>query len=173
MDEDFYYYKKAVPLSTLKSWREEILSTAKWEHTGWSGDPKEPFRHWAYYPPVIEGTYLHIWDGFLSKTFLDHNLVLEPTRCILNSYNHGDSSWLHTDCDSSKSWTAIIYLNEYWDLNWGGETVIVRDGAVSECFSPLPGALCMFKSNLLHGPRPVSREAEFPRIGLTYQCIRQ
>lgn len=166
---DWYEYPAEIPLQTLKSWREEILSTAKFSHTGWSGAPKEPFRHWCYFPPG-EGIYMDIFNC-LNESFKEEGLNLVPSRFIVNLYNHGDSSWLHTDSTLDTNWTCVLFMNEYWDLNWGGELVLIKDNEIYKAWTPTPGKFVLFKGNILHGPRPVSREADFPRIGLAIQCI--
>lgn len=168
---DWYEYKNEIPLSTLKSWREEILSTAKFEHTGWTGAPKEPFRHWCYAPPY-EGVYAKLFDC-MNESFKEDGLLgLVPERLLLNVYNHGDSSWLHTDTDSEGYWTCLIFLNEYWDINWHGHFVLVKDNEILKAFAPTPGKFIIFKSNILHGATPVSREAYFPRMALAIQCSK-
>jgi hypothetical protein len=88
----------------------------------------------------------------------------------MNLFAHGDSSWLHTDSKSSKDWTVILYMNDWWDIMWGGDTVIIEDNEILHSCAPTPGKMFLFRSDLLHGASPVSREALFPRFGLTYQC---
>lgn len=166
---DWYEYKNEIPLNTLKVWREEILATAKFEHAGWTGAPKEPYRHWCYVPDY-GGIYKRIFEC-LNESFIEDGYTLKPQRVLLNVYNHGDSSWLHTDSEESNGWTALLFLNEYWDINWGGDFVLVKNNEIYKAFAPTPGKFLLFQGNILHGARPVSREAEFPRMALAIQCI--
>lgn len=166
---DWYEYNNEIPLNTLKSWREVILATAKFEHSGWTGAPKEPYRHWCY-APDYEGIYKKIFEC-LNESFVEDGFKLKPERLLLNVYNHGDSSWLHNDNDLETAWTTVLFLNEYWDINWGGDFVIVKNNEIYKAFAPTPGKFVLFKGNLLHGARPVSREAQFPRMALAIQCI--
>lgn len=165
----WYEYNNEIPLNTLKAWREEILATAQFGHTGWTGAPREPYRHWCY-TPAYGGVYKKVFEC-LNESFIADGFNLKPDRLLLNLYNHGDSSWLHTDNDDSNAWTAILFMNEYWDLNWGGDFALIEDNEIHKAFAPTPGKFLLFQSNVLHGARPVSREAEFPRMGLTFQCI--
>jgi hypothetical protein len=165
---DWFEYKNEIPLNTLKTWREEILSTAQFTQEGWSGAPKEPFRHWCSYQ-AVSGLYLNIFNC-LNESFKEEGLNLKPERAIINIYNHGDSSWLHTDTLSGDNWTAILFMNEYWDINWHGHFVMVKDNEIYKAVAPTPGKFILFKNSILHGPSPVSREAQFPRIGLAIQC---
>lgn len=165
---DWFEYKNEIPLNTLKAWREEILSTAKFEHSGWTGAPKEPYRHWCYVPEY-SGVFKKIFEC-ISESTREDGLDLKVERLLFNVYNHGDSSWLHTDTDKSGYWTILLFFNEYWDINWGGDFVLVKDNEIYKAFAPTPGKFVAFESNILHGARPVSREAQFPRMALAMQC---
>lgn len=166
--ESFREYLNEIPFNTVRNWSTTLLSGLQWEFVGWSGEAKEPYRHWASYPE-LKGEIRKIWDA-INYSFKEDGFNLRPERVIANLFNHGDSSWLHKDCDQDDAWTAILYLNEQWDLNWGGETILVESNEILKSFAPTPGKFVLFKSNILHGPRPVSREAPFPRFGLTFQC---
>lgn len=168
---DYYEYIGEIPYNTHVSWSRKIMEFGHWQPGGWSGNPKEPYRHWtAYWKWEDEDSVIKdIWEC-INFSFTQDGFNLQPARVIGNLYAHGDSSWLHIDSPRENDWTAIIYLNETWDLNYGGETVIVKDNEIEKAFAPTPGKFILFKSNLLHGPRPVSREAPFPRFGLTFQC---
>ena len=165
---EYKEYIGEIPINTVRTWNEVFMKKLPWELVGWSGAPKEPYRHWAAYPPR-EGEVARVWD-MLDYAFKEDGFNLSPRRVIANLFAHGDSSWLHKDCESDTSWTAIVYLNDYWDLNWGGETVLVEGNEIIKAFAPTPGKFILFKSNIIHGPRPVSREAPYPRFGLTFQC---
>lgn len=169
MNEDYKEYLNEIPLNTIKEWNRSLMETTEWKLSGWSGDPKEPFRHWTCFFPELTGVVKQIWDC-INFSFKEDGFVnLKPDRIIANLYGHGDSSWLHRDSELPTSTTAIIYLNDYWDLNWGGSTIIVKDNEIERAFAPTPGKFILFKGSLLHGPTPVSREAPYPRLGLTFQ----
>ena len=159
-------------MNTVKHFSNHIMESKDnepWKHTGWTGDFGEPFRHWCKYPEFA-GIYREIWDS-IEPEFEDRPPI-RPERVVVNGYNHGDSSWLHKDAISSGHWTAVVYLNESWDMNWGGETILVRDGGdIIHSAFPFPGRVILFDGRVLHGPRPVSREAPFPRLGVAFQCI--
>jgi hypothetical protein len=161
-------YLNEIPYNTIKIWGETLMKGLPWQYVGWSGAAKEPYRHWAAYPELSKEV-LSIWNT-INFSLKEDGLQLQPERVIANLFAHGDSSWLHKDCDLDSAWTIIIYLNDYWDLNWGGETILVENNEILKAFAPTPGKFIAFKSNILHGPRPVSREAPYPRFGLTFQC---
>jgi len=169
MDQiDWYEYNNEIPLNTLKAWRDEVLATAQFQHVGWTGAPKEPYRHWAAYPEV-DNLYKQIFFC-LDESFKEDGFNLTIDRIIVNSYNHGDSSWLHTDSEKESAWTVLLFINDYWDLNWGGDFILVKDNQIYKSFACTPAKFVLFKSNILHAARPVSREAQFPRMAIAFQC---
>lgn len=157
----------------MKHWNSTILSNndnENWQHSGWSGDFGEPYRHWCKFPE-FKGIYKEIWN-FIEPDLDIRDLVVG--RTIVNAYNHGDSSWTHKDSTLPDNWTVIVYLNDIWDINWGGETSLFGIGGdIILSVLPTPGRVILFDGRILHGPRPVSREAPFPRLGLTFQCTKQ
>jgi hypothetical protein len=161
-------YRQEIPINTVKQWSRQLLSEAHWEPIGWSGESKEPYRHWACYPKY-EGILINMWKA-ISPSLEEDGITLIPKRVIMNLYSHGDSAWLHKDSDDSKDWTVIIFLNEFWDINWGGDFVLVEDQEILQSFMATPGKFVLFKSNILHACRPVSREAPFPRFSVAFQC---
>lgn len=162
-------YRNEIPLNTIQTWSSALLADAKWEHVGWTGNPREPYRHWASYPPK-EGLLAQIWT-FLDESLREDGIFVKPERIILNLYNHGDSSWLHKDSDNPEDYTVILFANNHWDVNWGGDFALVGDDReIIQSLAPTPGKFIAFRSNLLHAARPVSREAPYPRFGVAFQC---
>lgn len=167
----FREYRKEFPINTIRTWSRQLEEQIEWSYTGWTGEAKEPLRHWSHVCDFESiGLLGEIWSS------IDHGLRedgfnLRPQRILANLFAHGDSSWIHTDSKNSADWTAILYLNDYWDINWGGDTVLIEDNEILHACAPTPGKVFLFRSDILHGARPVSREAPYPRFGLTYQCV--
>lgn len=161
-------YRNEIPLNTLKSFSRDLLDGAHWQHIGWTGNAREPYRHWASYPNM-EGTVKKLWD-FVNDSLILDGLSLKPQRTILNLFDHGDSSWIHHDSEDPKDYTVVVFLNEHWDINWGGDFVLISGNEIIQAFAPTPGKFVVFQSNILHGARPVSREAPYPRFGVAFQC---
>lgn len=168
---EYKEYLGEIPHNTLVTWYSDISRNIPFTLMGWTGIPKEPFRHWAAYPKLEDYQVLQdIWKH-VNEIFIDEGLNLTPERVIINQFNHGDSSWVHKDCEQDNAWTVVIYMTPYWDLNWGGDTIIIKDNEIVKCAAATPGKIFLFKSNLIHGARPVSREAPIPRTGLVFQCV--
>lgn len=161
-------YRNEIPINTVKQWSRQLIEEAHWEPVGWSGEAREPYRHWACYPDY-DGILKNIWQG-ISPSLEEDGFYLTPERVIMNLYSHGDSAWLHRDSDDPKDYTVIIFLNESWNINWGGDFVLVEDEEILSAFACTPGKFVLFQSSLLHACRPVSREAPYPRFGVAFQC---
>ena len=53
--------------------------------------------------------------------------------------------------------THLIYLNEEWNIDWGGETVFVINGEIEKAVIPKYGRLIIFPGNIYHAARSVSK----------------
>lgn len=115
-----------------------------------------------------------IWKIITSAIGEDRSLF----RVYVNGYTYGTDAYAHKDdtwmkgigADSSE--TAIVYLNNIWDKDWGGETVIFDDEDEIE-FSVLPkfGRILIFDSNKWHAARPLTRACGELRSVLVFKTI--
>jgi hypothetical protein len=161
-------YKNEIPINMVDQWGRSLASSTQWSFSGWSGNPLEPYRHWSAYGE-LKGEIKEIWDC-INYSFKLDGFNLKPERILLNLFNHGDSSWIHKDSEEPNSYTAVIFLNHMWDINWGGDTVLVDGDEIITTFTPQPGKFVLFNSSYEHGARPVSREAPYPRFAIAFHC---
>jgi len=101
-------------------------------------------------------------------------------RVYINSYTFGTDGYAHKDDtwisknfgDDALSETIIIYLNEKWDIDWAGETVIFdQEQEIEKSVLPKYGRILVFDSNKLHAARPVSRACTELRSVLVFKTI--
>ena len=105
-------------------------------------------------------------------------------RCLLkayvNGYTYGTDAYLHRDDSwitkqygkNSVSETIIVYLNENWNPDWAGETVIVsEEGEIELSILPKKNKVLVFDSNKLHAARPVSRSCPELRMVLVLKTV--
>lgn len=125
------------------------------------------YRHWAteiklealVRQPIFEVTCRAV-EGFSTGGF-----AYRPYRAYTNVASFGDILFTHTDClPDQHDLTALWYLCEDWDLEWGGETVFYDAADEIACaIRPRPGRLVVFDGAIKHAGRPPSRQCYAPR----------
>lgn len=102
-----------------------------------------------------------LWDHVIS--YIGDRALL---RAYTNGYTYGTDGYLHKDDvwiskvfgADALSETVIFYLNDSWDPDWAGETVIFDDEKeIEKSVLPKFGKMLIFDSNKLHAARPLSR----------------
>lgn len=121
----------------------------------------EPFDHFLM-PFINKHKEVYsLWNSL--KSVIGERILL---RSYINGYTYGTDAYAHLDDSwitdkfgsNTLSETVIIYLNQEWDIDWAGETVIYNDQRDIEA-SVLPkfGRVLIFDSGKLHAARPLSR----------------
>lgn len=78
--------------------------------------------------------------------------------------NGSGINWHHDETDRM---AATIYLNEFWDLNWGGLFLFQgENGQNSGWINPHFNRCVWFKSPLWHYVSLVSKAAPYPRLSI-------
>ena len=134
-----------------------------------------PYDH-ALMPYIQRHKELNsIWE--VIQGVIGHRALL---RAYINGYTYGTDGYSHTDDswinkihgNDKLSETVIVYLNDNWNIDWAGETVIFDDSKEIEA-SVLPkyGRVLVFDSNKLHAARPLSRTCKSLRTVLVFKTI--
>jgi len=97
-------------------------------------------------------------------------------RAYVNAYTFGTDAYFHRD-DSRMSdgkrvvtKTAIVYLNDVWKSDWGGETTILdNSGEIEYSVFPKKNRVLFFNANLSHSARPLSRNCPILRAVLVFK----
>jgi hypothetical protein len=101
-------------------------------------------------------------------------------RCYVNGYTFGTDGYAHVDDNwilrdygtEANSQTIIVYLNDTWDIDWAGETVIFDDNKDIElAVLPKFGKVLAFDSSKLHAARPLSRYCAVLRSVLVFKTM--
>lgn len=117
----------------------------------------------------------HLWN--VVKNFIGERSLL---RVYINAYTFGTDGYAHKDDiwipknfgEDALSETVIIYLNEKWDIDWAGETVIFdQDNEIEKSVLPKYGRVLAFDSSKLHAARPISRACTTLRSVLVFKTI--
>jgi SM-20-related protein len=157
----------------IKLW--SILNRAGFTRTEIARPDTAEHRHWATEIPV---------DALPSMPFLAPTLsatkdfapavAYRAYRSYVNVAHYGDMLFTHTDClPGAGEITALWYVCDRWDHEWGGETVFYdANHDVRAAVSPKPGRLALFDGALLHAGRPPNRICYQPRYTLALKLER-
>jgi Rps23 Pro-64 3,4-dihydroxylase Tpa1-like proline 4-hydroxylase len=111
-----------------------------------------------------------IYKIFSQKLFniFEEVKSLNIYRMYINCFAPLEWPYFHTDIDSPYNGiTCLYYLNNYWDLNDGGETQFFVDNSII-AIPPIPNRVVCFDSRLLHKATSFRNKQRFS-IAVKYQ----
>lgn len=105
---------------------------------------------------------------FLRDTRLTGSVLI---RCYLNGYTYGTDGYFHTDSQRADEHTTILYVNDYWEPDWAGETVFLGGGGdIIKAVLPRRNRAVIFPSHVQHAGRAVSRKCMILRKTLIFKA---
>lgn len=139
--------------------------------SGWKSNKRtDPHGHWNknYVEGVKSGSsnlaevsnnipelQKRIWKNLKDRYNL-HDMVL--LRCYVNAHTYGVDGYIHSDSHRDDEWTVVTYMNETWDPNWAGETILVDDNnEIVKSILPKRNRAIIFPGKMKHAARGVSR----------------
>lgn len=161
---------------------------------GWKANNENPLDHGHWNKTIMAGSMRYPYDMLktpLNKDLRIKNLWLRIldhleidralSRVYINGYTYGTEGYAHyDDINITKKFgkeiaseTIIVYLNEDWDVDWGGETVIFNENKddIEKAVLPKFARVLSFDSNKLHAARSVSRICQKLRLVLVFKTI--
>jgi len=145
----------------------DISESFQYLKYGWPSATGGDLRHWNMMIREIEPPYLFDmrtmpeWTEILEETYNAIGIDWPIQRAYVNGYTYGTDAGSHTDSHhllkDVPMKTAIVYLNDEWDLDWGGETALFENGEIIRSVLPKPGRVFIFDSHMLHAARPLSK----------------
>ena len=139
------------------------LDTRDYRHFGHVFDDAALMEH-----PVV---------GFFASAAIAHlesvgAKVGHVKRAYVNLNLYGDVQFAHEDGDE---WTAVAFVNERWNDDWGGELLIYDgpDKRMAYAITPAPGRMAVFDGLLTHRGGVPSKLTAEPRITLAIKMARQ
>lgn len=113
--------------------------------------------------PLLYG----LWSKLAMTMFKGQTLL----RCYSNGAAYGSDGTVHTDSKRAGSYTAVYYPHDHWEPDWAGETCLFnfeRTDIVASVY-PRPNRLLVFRGDIPHVARGVSRTCPELRITLMYK----
>lgn len=106
------------------------------------------------------------WN-FLHRTQLPHSVLI---RCYMNGYTYGTDGYFHTDSERPDEHTILLYMNDFWEPDWAGETVFLgADDEIVKAVLPRSNRAVIFPSTIQHAGRAVSRKCTVLRKTLIFK----
>jgi SM-20-related protein len=152
------------------------LSRAPFTRTEVARPETAGYRHWATEIKIEALGQQPIFDltRRAALSFTAPGIGYRPYRAYTNVASYGDMLFTHTDClPDQHDLTALWYLCENWDIEWGGETLFYSaDDEVACAVRPRPGRLVVFDGAIKHAGRPPNRICYTPRYTMAIKFER-
>lgn len=112
----------------------------------------------------LDGLMKRAWEH-IAQSYPEMALL----RCYANLHTYGIEGYPHTDSARDSDFTLVTYMNRDWNIMWGGETQLFKDGEIY--FSQLPkfNQGVFFPGKMLHCARGVTRLCQAPRHTLMFK----
>ncbi len=117
-------------------------------------------RHWVCEMPLENLPRTSLWAATQQVVAeLRRGERYLPYRVYTNFASYGDTLLTHVDAlPEARELTALWYLCERWDTEWGGETLFYdATGDAEIAVSPKPGRLLLFDGAIRHAGKPPNR----------------
>ena len=145
-----------------------------WSYGVFVSDSLSLTKNVAQHIPVWEEGVPPIWNKIYEKVKEQAGSNFVMWRYIINGQTWGQEGSKHSDWpgQETNSETFILYLNQKWEPNWGGETVFYLagndDNKERGRVAVEPGKLISYDSRILHkGSAPT--EKNILRVTLAIQ----
>jgi SM-20-related protein len=143
------------------------LSRAAFTRSEFARPETADYRHWAVEMPLEKLVHDPIFalTSRAVSAFCSPGIAYRAYRAYTNVASYGDMLFSHTDClPDARELTALWYLCERWDVEWGGETMFFdASGDCIVAVTPRPGRLAVFDGAISHAGRPPNRVCFAPR----------
>ncbi len=135
------------------------ISQAAFTRTETARRETAEYRHWVCEMPLENLPRTSLWHATQKAiAVMRPNEAYRPYRCYTNFASYGDVLMTHVDAlPGARELTALWFLCDRWDIEWGGETVFFDSQEAQVIVSPKPGRLVIFDGAIRHVGRPPNR----------------
>ena len=145
----------------------QTLSRASFMRTEYARSDTQEFRHWVCEMPLENLSKISLWPATQAAAAAARpGEQYQAYRVYTNFASHGDVLLSHFDAlPDEKELTALWFLCETWDTEWGGETLFYdSSGDAQLAVSPRPGRLLLFDGAIRHAGKPPNRNCYVSRF---------
>ena len=163
---DIFVFDGLVPASDAAQYF-SAMSRASFTRTETARPDSQDVRHWVCEMPLENLPKISLWPA--TQAAVTHARPGErflPYRVYTNFASFGDLLLTHVDAlHDARELTALWFLSETWDPEWGGETLFYdSNGDAQIAVSPRPGRLLLFDGAIRHAGKPPNRNCYVSRF---------
>jgi len=157
---------------------DSVIKNTGWNY-GWKSNPTVAYSHWNMgfsqrmrengidISSELIGPVADAWNYIKTLHFPDHSLL----RCYANGHTYGVEGYPHTDSLRLADKTLIVYMNNLWKREWGGETLIYNNDNIVHAELPRRNKALVFPGHMWHTSRGVTRICPELRISLMFKIV--
>lgn len=153
----------------------QALDRAPFTRTEVATPESAQYRHWAAEMDlrVLANLPLHRATMAAMQSVMPERRY-RAYRAYTNFAAFGDVLLIHTDClPGADEYTALWYLANEWDADWGGETLFYDEHRDAQfVVTPKPGRLVLFHGSIPHAGRPPARHCHVARYSFAMKLER-
>lgn len=142
------------------------ISQASFTRTESARPDSREFRHWVCEMPLENLPRTSLWQATEQALRLARPAErFLPYRVYTNYSSYGDMLLTHVDAVAgARELTALWFLCESWDTEWGGETLFYDEsGDAQIAVTPRPARLLLFDGAIRHAGKPPNRNCPVAR----------
>jgi SM-20-related protein len=163
---DIFVFDGLVPASEATVYF-NAMNRAAFTRTETARPDSQDVRHWVCEMPLENLGQLSLWPATQAALSAARpGESYRAYRVYTNYASFGDLLLTHVDAlPGARELTALWFLSEKWDTEWGGETLFY-DGAgeAQLAVSPKPGRLLLFDGAIRHAGKPPNRNCYVSRF---------
>lgn len=142
------------------------LTRASFTRTEMARADTTEYRHWVCEMPLENLPRSSLWAATQNAVAsVRPGETFQPYRVYTNFSSYGDTLLTHVDAlPQARELTALWYLSERWDVEWGGETLFYSESGDAEiAVSPRPARLVLFDGAIRHAGKPPNKNCPVGR----------
>ena len=162
---DVFVFDGLVPVEESARYY-QVIQQAAFTRTETARADSAEYRHWVCEMPLENLPRTSLWHATEAAVATARpGETFRPYRVYTNFAAPGEVLLTHVDAlPHARELTALWFLCERWDTEWGGETLFYSDAGDAEiAVSPRPARLALFDGAIRHAGKAPNRNCPIGR----------
>jgi hypothetical protein len=162
---DIFVFDEVLPAEEIGRYF-RAMTQASFTRSETARSDSNEFRHWVCEMPLANLARTSLWpptEAAVRGVRPEERFA--PYRVYTNFASFGDTLLTHVDAlPELRELTALWFLCESWDKEWGGETLFYDAGGDAQiAVAPRAGRLLLFDGAIRHAGKPPNRNCPIGR----------